>query len=133
MLSRSTIYAPSGNVPESLRTAVYITNILASVLAALTLILFGILFSLFGWKPTSMLIISIAIIFGLIPIINRSNYNFGRLLFCLVPVFVTFSISLYGKLTVPEQSYITYFDVRFIILVTTILPAIVFTIGKPSP
>jgi signal transduction histidine kinase len=130
MLSRSTIYAPSGNVPESLRTAVYITNILASVLAALTLILFGILFSLFGWKPTSMLIISIAIIFGLIPIINRSNYNFGRLLFCLVPVFVTFSISLYGKLTVPEQSYITYFDVRFIILVTTILPAIVFTIAE---
>jgi signal transduction histidine kinase len=130
MLSRSTIYAPSGNVPESLRTAVYITNILASVLAALTLILFGILFSLFGWKPTSMLIISIAIIFGLIPVINRSNYNFGRLLFCLVPVFVTFSISLYGKLTVPEQSYITYFDVRFIILVTTILPAIVFTIAE---
>lgn len=77
-----------------------------------------------------MLIISIAIIFGLIPVINRSNYNFGRLLFCLVPVFVTFSISLYGKLTVPEQSYITYFDVRFIILVTTILPAIVFTIAE---
>lgn len=130
MLSRSTIYAPSGNVPESLRTAVYITNILTSVLAALTLILFGILFSLFGWKPTSILIISIALIFGLIPVINKSNYNFGRLLFCLVPVFVTFGISLYGKLTVPEQSYITYFDVRFIILVTTILPAIVFTIEE---
>lgn len=130
MLSHSTIYAPSGHVPESLRSAVYITNILASVLSILTLILFGILFSLFGWKQTSLLIIAIAIIFGLIPLINRSNYNFGRLLFCLVPVFVTFGISLYGKLTVPEQSYITYFDVRFIILVTTILPAIVFTIEE---
>lgn len=130
MLSRFNFYAPSRDVPESLRTAVHITNILASILALLTLILFGILFSLFGWKPTSMLIISIAIIFGLIPVINRSNYNSGRLLFCLVPVFVTFSISVFGKLTVPEQSYVAYYDVRFIILVTTILPVIVFTIEE---
>lgn len=130
MLSRFTIYAPSGGVPESLRPAVYITNILSSILAVLAFILFGILFSLFGWTNTSIFIILISVIFGIIPAINRVNYNWGRLLFCLVPVYVSFGISLYGKLKVPEQSYITYFDIRFIILVTTILPAIAFAISE---
>lgn len=130
MLSWFNIYAPSEKVPESLRQSVYITNILSSIFAVLALVLFGILFSLFVWTDTSILIILVAVIFGLVPFINRVNHNLGRLLFCLVPVYISFGISLYGKLKVPQQSYITYFDIRFIILVTTILPAIAFVIEE---
>jgi len=130
MLNRLAFYAPSQNTPEALRSAVYITNILSTVFAILAFVLFAILFSLFGWKKTSILIIFISVIFGLIPFINRINFNVGRLLFCLVPVYITFAISLYGKLTLPEQSYITYFDVRFIILVTAILPVVTFAIEE---
>ncbi|HRE66048.1 MAG TPA: HAMP domain-containing sensor histidine kinase [Cyclobacteriaceae bacterium] len=130
MLSWFNIYAPSEKVPESLRQSVYITNILSSIFAVLALILFGILFVMFVWTGTSIFIILVAVIFGLVPLINRVNHDVGRLLFCLVPVYVTFGISLYGKIKVPEQSYITYFDIRFIILVTTILPAIAFVIEE---
>ncbi len=130
MLSRFNLFAPSEDTSESVRPAVYTANILSALFSILTIILFGILFSLFGWKQTSILIILISVIFALIPVLNKVNYNLGRLLFCLVPVYLTFGISLYGKFTLPEQSYITYFDVRFIILVTTILPAITFTIAE---
>ncbi|MCW5910785.1 MAG: hypothetical protein KIT62_06915 [Cyclobacteriaceae bacterium] len=130
MLSQFNTYAPSGKIPDALRQSVFITNILSSIFAFLAFILFGVLFSLFGWTKTSIFIILVSVIFGIIPVINRVNYNVGRLLFCLVPVYVTFGISLYGKLKVPEQSYITYFDARFIILVTTILPAIAFVIEE---
>ena len=39
-------------------------------------------------------------------------------------------ITLYGKVMQPLQSYIIYFDSRFILLVTTILPAIVFELKE---
>ncbi len=130
MLNRFAIYSPAANLPDSLRQSVYITNVLSSILSILTIILFGILFSLFGWKATSILIISISVLFGIVPLINKRYYNFGRFLFCLLPVYVTFAISVYGKIKLPEQSYITYFDIRFILLVTTILPTIAFTMEE---
>ncbi len=117
---------PSSLVPEPLRQGVHITNILALILFVLTIFLFYVLFSLFGWSATSGFIIAVACIFLLTIIANRTYYNFGRLLFCLAPVYLTLFITLYGKEAERYHSYITYFDSRFILLVTTIFPAIVF-------
>ncbi len=117
---------PSSLVPEPLRQGVRITNILALTLFVLTIFLFFVLFSLFGWSATSGFIIAVACIFLFTIIVNHTYYNFGRLLFCLVPVYLTLFISLYGKEAEQYHSYITYFDSRFVILVTTIFPAIVF-------
>lgn len=117
---------PSPPVPEYLHQGVYITNLLSLVLSLLTFFLFCTLFFLFGWSPTSGYILGIAFLFLIIVFINRTYYNFGRLLFCLVPIYMSLIISLYGKYAEPYHTYITYFDARFIILVTTILPAVSF-------
>lgn len=130
MLKRYNFFAPSEGTPELVRSAVYTANILSSIFSILTLALFAILYSLFGWSNTSIFIILISVIFALIPLINRINYNVGRLLFCLVPVYIAFGVSLYGKTSFPQQSYVAYFDVRFIILATTILPAVIFVIEE---
>ncbi|MBX2896021.1 MAG: hypothetical protein KF763_11295 [Cyclobacteriaceae bacterium] len=123
-------FAPSERVPEAVRPAVYVTNILSWIFTLLTAVLFGILYSFFGWTRSSSFIIGVGLIFLLIPFINRRFHNAGRLLFCLVPVYVAFSISVYGKIMAPEHSYITYFDIRYIVLATTILPAITFLIEE---
>jgi signal transduction histidine kinase len=121
---------PTRQVPESFRQGVYITNILTLLFSVLTFFLFCTLFFLFGWSATSGYIIAIAALFILIVFINRSYYNVGRLLFCLSPVYMTLLVSLYGKQAEPHHSYITYFDARYIILATTILPAIIFNLKE---
>lgn len=63
--------------------------------------------------------------------LNSIGYiNAGRLLFCLAPIVMTMVITLLGKVLQPQQSYIVYFDSRFILLVTTVSPAIVFDIRE---
>jgi len=121
---------PTKQVPESLRQGVYITNILTLLFSVLTFFLFCTLFFLFGWTATSGYIIGIAVLFILVIFLNRTYYNLGRLIFCLSPVYMTLLISLYGKHAEPHHSYITYFDARYIILVTTILPAIIFNLKE---
>ncbi|MEQ1584571.1 MAG: ATP-binding protein [Cyclobacteriaceae bacterium] len=121
---------PFPPVPEYLHQGVYITNLLSLVLSLLTFFLFCTLFFLFGWSPTSGYILAIAFLFLIIVFINRTYYNFGRLLFCLVPIYMSLIISLYGKYAEPYHTYITYFDARFIILVTTILPAVSFRLQE---
>ncbi|MBL7870359.1 MAG: HAMP domain-containing histidine kinase [Cyclobacteriaceae bacterium] len=117
---------PSACIPDSLRQSVHITNILSGIFSVLTLLLFFSLYMSFGWVNTSGYIILLAVLFLINIWINRSYYNFGRLLFCLTPVYLTLFVSIYDKWLNPQQSYITYFDSRFILLVTTILPAVSF-------
>jgi signal transduction histidine kinase len=121
---------PSNKVPTDLRQGVHITNILACIFSALTLILFSILYLYFGWTRTSSYIISVAVLFLVIVWINRGYYNLGRLLFCLAPVYLTLFISIYGKSVNTYQSYIGFFDSRFIMLVTAILPAVAFSLRE---
>jgi len=47
-----------------------------------------------------------------------------------MPVWFTFAISLLGKFVQPKQSYIVYFDSRYILLVTAVLPALVFELKE---
>jgi len=130
MLKTLSFLLPSHRVPESLHQGVYLTNLLSIILSLLTFFLFGILFFLFGWSPTSGYIIGVAFVFLIIILINHSYYNFGRLLFCLLPIYMALLISIYAKYAESYHSYITYFDARFIILVTTILPAVSFRLKE---
>lgn len=123
---------PSFQVPHNLRQLIYITNILSLILSGLTFILFFILFQFFGWITTHRYIISVAIIFIAIILVNRKNWNIGRMLFCLAPIWMTIFITLYGKSINHTQSYIAFFDSRLILLATTILPAIVFKLSERS-
>lgn len=121
---------PSPQVPDSIRQMVYIANVLASILSLLTLVLFLILFGLFGWVATFKFIILTAILFLSLVFINRRYYHLGRMLLCLAPVWMTMFITLYGKSIDSNQSYLIYFDNRFILLATAILPTTVFQLRE---
>ncbi len=121
---------PSIHVPEKMKQLVYITNILSVSLSILTFVLFLILFKLFGWTQTSGYILSVVVLFSSFVLVNRRFYGAGRLLFCLTPVWITMFVSLYGKYVEINQSYIVYFDSRYILLATTILPGIVFRLDE---
>ncbi|MEO7990094.1 MAG: ATP-binding protein [Chryseolinea sp.] len=130
MLKVFPFLVPSDQVPKHLRQLVDVTNILALILSGLTFILFLILFQFFGWIATSKFIISVAVIFLCIIFLNKRNWNAGRLIFCLAPVWMTLFITMYGKTINFHQSYIGYFDSRLILVATTILPAIVFRLNE---
>lgn len=105
----------------------YVTNLLAIFFSVLTLGLNLIIIDLFGWTETVNLILLSALLFIFCVILNKVGYsNIGRTLFCLIPTVMGLIITIIGKIQTPNQSYIIYFDVRFILLVSAILPAIVF-------
>lgn len=114
-------------LPADRRQYIFVCNVLSILFAVLAIALDMALYLIFGWGPTLKLILLLAFLFFGIILLNKTGFdNAGRLLFCLVPVVLTMVITVYGKILQPLQSYIIYFDSRFILLVTTILPAIVF-------
>lgn len=121
---------PSIRFPEKMKQLVHIANILSVSLSILTFVLFLILFKLFGWTPTSGYILSVVVLFLSFVLVNKWFYSAGRLLFCLTPVWITMFVSLFGKYVESNQSYIVYFDSRYILLATTILPGIVFRLDE---
>jgi signal transduction histidine kinase len=105
----------------------YLVNLLSLIFSGLAIGLSIILYALFGWSPTLLLIFLVAILFWLVILLNNRGYDrVGRLLFCLVPIWLTLLTSIIGKFENSLQSYIIYFDSRYILLATSILPGIVF-------
>jgi signal transduction histidine kinase len=52
------------------------------------------------------------------------------MIFCLIPVWLTMSITIYFKLTVDTPTQVFYYDSRFILMATVILPGIVFRLEE---
>jgi signal transduction histidine kinase len=105
----------------------YLVNLLSLIFSGLVIGLFIILYTLFGWSPTLPLILLVAMLFWMVILLNnRGHDKAGRLLFCLVPIWLTLITSIIGKFENAHQSYIIYFDSRYILLATSILPGIVF-------
>jgi signal transduction histidine kinase len=113
-------------IPGRFWQQVYITNILSLIFSGLTIIFLAILIRNFGWGVTSPFILGVAFLFLMIVGINGQGYHkAGRLIFCIIPVWLTMFITVYMKIVEP-QSYVVYFDARYVLLAGTILPAIVF-------
>lgn len=103
-----------------------VTNVLASIFALLALVLAGILYWLFGWTQSLVIVLFVPMLFILVIALNYARKTTAaRILFCLTPIFLTMAATIVGKIEA-NQSYITYFDSRYILLVTSILPAVVF-------
>lgn len=118
-------------VPPDFGRLVHLTNILAFTQGWLTVGLLAILLSMFGRTITSGYVLLVAILFFTIPLINRYvSFHFGRIFFCLIPIWLTMFITVYSKLVESTFTYIVYFDSRFIILATAVLPAIVFKLSE---
>lgn len=114
-------------LPGSAERLVATANLLAGLFAILALILMVINIFTFGLHAIQLLFLGISIVELLVIFLNRKGFTLaGRLLFCIAPVVFTMAITLLDKVVLPEQEYITYFDSRFFLIITTVFPAIVF-------
>jgi signal transduction histidine kinase len=126
-----TFLRPSNLVPQRYERIIFITNTLAFLFFWVTLGIFTIFYSFFGWITTLPLILMVAFSFLAIPFINRLNHRVGRAIFCLIPVWLTFFITIYFKLNSAEAlTEVVYFDSRFILMATIILPGVVFRLEE---
>jgi signal transduction histidine kinase len=103
------------------------------IFSLVTLGILIIFYSVFGWLSTLPYILDVAGLFLFVPVINYwGNHRIGRMLFCLIPVWLTMFVTLYFKLVEDPQTYILYFDSRFILMATPILPGIVFRLEEKA-
>lgn len=115
------------HLPGSMERLVATANLLAGFFAVLAVILMVINIFTFGLHTFQLLFLATASAELLVIFLNRKGFTLaGRLLFCIAPVVFTMAITLLDKVVLPEQEYITYFDSRFFLLITTVFPAIVF-------
>jgi signal transduction histidine kinase len=125
---------PSAEVPRHYEKQVLITNTLSFIFFFVTFGIIAAFYILFGWITALPLIILVAAAFFVIPFVNRLNHSIGRTAFCLIPVWLTMVVTIYMKLQPTESlSYIFYFDSRFILMASTILPGIVFRLEDRVP
>lgn len=127
-----TFLKASPHVPTRVEKQVFITNILSVIFFFITLGILAIFYSLFGWISTLPFIVLIAALFLIIPFANRwLDHRAGRMAICLIPAWLTMFVTLYFKSTAGENlSDVFYFDSRFILLATTILPGILFRLEE---
>lgn len=119
--------------PPSLLRYIYLTNILSFIFFFLATALIGVLLLYFGWEISIPYIILVCIIYVLVIILNNSGFHqLGRLLFCLVPSWMSMIITILLKLH-EQQSFVVYLDSRIILLATAVLPAVVFTSEERLP
>ncbi|NJN42001.1 MAG: hypothetical protein HC811_07055 [Flammeovirgaceae bacterium] len=131
MRSLANFFRPGSILQEGVNQYVFIANILSLIFSVITVALLLILVILFGWTATSAYITLTSGLFLLVVVLNKKGlYNIGRIMFCLIPVYMTMLITIVGKVMDPNQSYIIYFDSRFILLVTAVLPAIAFDLKE---
>jgi signal transduction histidine kinase len=122
---------PSGAIPKPFARQVHIANVLSFIFFWVTLGIALIYYSLFGWIETVPYILIVAFFFLAVPVLNRwVSHRMGRMIFCLVPIWLTMFVTLYFKLFESFDTYILYFDSRFILMATPILPGIVFRLEE---
>lgn len=122
---------PSGGIPKSFAKQVHITNVLSFVFFWVALGVLLIFYSLFGWLSTLPYIFIVALCFLLVPVINWwGSHRIGRMVFCLIPIWLTLFVSIYFKLVEELDTYIVYFDSRFIFMAAPVLPGIVFRLEE---
>lgn len=91
----------------------------------------AIFYFIFGWIDTVSYILFVAALFAIIPIVNNfASHRIGRMMFCLIPVWLTIFVTLFFKLEENTHTYIFYFDSRFILMTTPILPGLVFRLEE---
>ena len=122
---------PALRVVNSYHPQVYIANILSVIFCFVTLGVAAIFYYLFGNISTLVYVIGVAVVFLLVPVINRfGDHGAGRMVFCLIPVVLTMFVTLHFKIYDVHHTAIVYFDSRFILMATPILPGIVFRLEE---
>lgn len=103
----------------------------AVIFGSLSFILLGVLVTLFGPNINTPIIAGLGIFFFLIRLAISQGYStIGKLLLCLVPVIVTFVAALLPKLYATSFTDILYYDSRFVLVLLSSLPCLVFDLKE---
>lgn len=121
---------PNPSLEPEIYRLVYITNVLALFFAGLVIGLLCILIYLFSWSVSSPILITVFLIYLSVPYLNKLNNLVGRMIFSLTPVIFTMIVTLYVKQFQREQSFVDFFDSRFILLSTLVVPGIIFRLRE---
>lgn len=123
---------PSDCVPQRYERQILITNVLSFIFALVTAGIVIIFYSIYGWITSLPYIVLVAVLFLLVPAVNRwISHRIGRVAFCVIPVWLTMAITIYFKLEDKAGiTMTTYFDSRFILMAATILPGVVFRLEE---
>ena len=130
MFGISSFLKPSVHISGLYQRQVYITNVLSIIFCWVALGIVAIYYFFFGWLAALPYLFLVALSFLAVPFINRFNHSIGRMIFCLIPIWLTMLVTIYFKLNETRLSYIVYFDSRFILMATPILPGIIFRLQE---
>jgi signal transduction histidine kinase len=125
-------FKPSKSIPQRYERQVLIANVLSVLFSIVTAGIFAIFYGLFGWIATLPYILAVAVLFLILPAVNRwVSHHAGRVMFCIIPVWLTMIITILFKLDeTAARTVIPYFDSRFILMAATILPGVVFRLEE---
>lgn len=116
---------------DSLKRNIAVANRLAVILSSLSFALLAILVINFGVSITTPVIAGIGLFFLLIIVINNYGHsNLGRMLLSNVPVVITMYAALISKIEEPNHTDILYYDSRFILILLSIVPCLIFNLKE---
>jgi len=108
--------------------SIILSNQLAIILSALAIVLTGIILTMFGLSITTPFLVLIIFSFLVIPVFNHFGWiTFSRILLSIiVPVF-SMILTLLTKRNENTEVF-EYFDARIFILISAVIPAVIFPI-----
>ncbi|MEJ1237226.1 HAMP domain-containing sensor histidine kinase [Chryseolinea sp. T2] len=115
---------------ELTRRSVLIANILSRILALLSFTLVIILLLLFGPGINTPIIVGIGIFFLCIPLINSYRPITGRMILALIGPVLTVVAALLPKIFETSFTDILYYDARFILILFSIVPCLIFDVSE---
>jgi signal transduction histidine kinase len=109
------------------RKIAVIFGILSTIVAAILLILFGV-------NVNTPVILALALFFFSINFIIGKGYSLtARVLLCTVPAAVTLTATLLAKVYASAFTDIQYYDTRFILILLSVLPSLIFDREETFP
>lgn len=106
---------------------ILVTNRIARILGTLALATLVYLIYTFGINVNTPIILGLAAFFFVIPLINKAGMDrIARLLVCIVPVIATMVAAILAKVVERGHTDILFYDARFILLIFSIIPCLIF-------
>jgi len=108
--------------------SIILSNQLAIILSALTIVLTGIILTMFGLSITTPFLVLIIFSFLVIPVFNHYRWiSFSRILLSIIVPVLSMVLTLLTKRNENTEVF-EYFDTRIFILISAVIPAVIFPI-----
>ncbi len=106
---------------------ILVTNRIARILGTLSILMLAYLLYFFGINVNSPIILSLGVFFFLVPVINKVGFDrIARVLVCVIPVIATLSAAILAKVMERGHTDILFYDARFILMIFSIIPCLIF-------